>query len=249
MQRLRQVGAASLTAILALLPLSGFTVAAQEAGAGTPPEIVPGIVPPALPQRPRMLETQPPFDIPQWAKDAGHNGISTWRVVVDAAGAVAEAQLVRSSGSEAIDGAARQYIMQATFLPGTGYRDDRRTTAEVRLGYARWDERSPGGGMRDYRCADLLREVDWFRANVAQIAPAQAERTAVFTLERYFMLGSMLVFAADNPDLSYAEVGNHVPEFEQQWSDIVAACRADPASLLRDRMRDPRPLRVMLAGF
>ena len=195
------------------------------------------------PSEPRLFGRKS-IDIPQAAKDAGHNGRATWRVSVSADGRATALALVRSSNSPAIDEAARARLAGADYIPATDAAGQPIAgTVNVFLDYARWDKDSPGGGLADYRCADLVREHDWF------FAAKPAGDTRIFPLENYHDAVVMVPWRLANPGVSREAVAERRQEMKRAWLKVVDGCRRHPDALLLDRVEDPAGFRRWAEAF
>mgnify|MGYP002780950457 FL=1 len=168
----------------------------------------------------------------------------TWLATVGPDGKLKSLTLKRSSNSPAIDAAAKAwaeaaYYLAATDAAGAAIEGE----AEVRLDYARWDDESPGGGLGDYRCADLVREAEWFAA-------ANAGERKIFTLENFFTsmpgLKAMLDGAAtpsiEERQRGYASRG-------REWQRLLQRCRRSPDRLFLDLVDDAPFYRSLVESF
>ncbi|MFZ9395079.1 MAG: energy transducer TonB [Erythrobacter sp.] len=171
-------------------------------------------------------------DIPQWAKDEGHNGTASFIALVGADSRLIRLELDRSSGSPAIDAAAREraeslYYMAATDASGAKVEG----TVKVRLGYARHDPDSPGGGLDDYTCRDLVKEYRWF-------ARANAGVRRIFWLENAYtsmdVLGQLQSGAV--PSLEQRQKQRAVRE--KQWKALLKRCEKAPDGLFLDQVEE-----------
>jgi TonB family protein len=195
------------------------------------------------PGQPRLFGSKA-IDIPQAAKDAGHNGRATWRIAVSADGRATSLDLVRSSNSPAIDEAARARLAGATYLPATDAEGKPVAgTVDVFLDYARWDKDTPGGGIADYRCADLVREHDWF------FTAKPAGDTRIFPLENFHDAVVMAPWRLANPGVSREAVAARRQEMKRAWQKVVDGCRRHPDALLLDRVEDPAGFRRWVEAF
>lgn len=240
----------ALLALCATAGLAGDPAAQPAPTASSAPAVAP---PPPLrtvpmprqrhPSEPRLFGSKA-IDIPQAAKDAGHNGRATWRVSVSAEGRATALELVRSSNSPAIDEAARARLAGANYLTATDPAGNRVTgTVEVGLDYARWDKDSPGGGLDDYRCADLVREHDWF------LAAKPAGDTRIFPLENFHGAVAMVPWRLANPGVPREVVAARREDMKRAWLKVVKDCRRTPSALLLDRVEDPAGFRRWVESF
>ena len=201
------------------------------------------MAPPRHPRHARVFDLGA-IDIPQWAKDAGHNGRATYRVMVAANGTVTDIQLKTSSGSPAIDEAALKTIQAAHFIYATD-KDGHAVAGETHVyrEFARWDDESPGGGLDDYRCADLTREYDWFRKAHNNVSPP------IFALENYHVSLDMLANVEGVDRRDRAAVTKQRDKYMKQWLSVVKQCRKAPKVLLLDKVKDPVRFRSLVETF
>lgn len=191
---------------------------------------------------PASIFNPKPIDIPQWAKDEGHNGMVTYKVGITPDGKLDAIQLFKSSGSKAIDDAAMAAITSATFLNGTD-KDGKPSfdQIEITMEYERWDDESPGGGLDDYRCANLTKEYDWFtKAN---------GKDYIFPLQNFYVARDMLdnVDNVDRRDRKATE--KQRAKYTKEWTKLVKACRKTPDALLLDKVKDPETFRMWVESF
>ncbi|WP_260580563.1 energy transducer TonB [Sphingopyxis sp. PET50] len=237
-----------------LLAFACAAAAAQNSGEAPPPDgeaakpavgmrSVPRVQMPLHPRRAEIFRRTKVIDIPQWAKDAGHNGSVTYRVVVTADGAADKVQLIGSSGSTAIDQAALGAIRSASFVPATD-KDGNPVAGmtSVYSKYTRWEDESRGG-IRDYRCGDLIREYDWFREAHGNAGPPY------FALENYYVSRDMLanVEGVDRRDRKAVEKQRE--KYTGEWLGVVEGCRKTPGALLLDKIKDPQSFQDMAGSF
>jgi len=172
-------------------------------------------------------------DIPQWAKDEGHNGRATFSATVGAGGELVALDLVKSSGSEAIDTAVKDRAEGLTYKPAVN-KDCTPTQGKVRLtmSYAGFDKDSPGGGLDAYKCAHLLREYDWFEG-----ANAKGNRVFVPQLA-YNILGSMARMERGE-DIDTATMDADAATRIEMWDALVEQCRTVPDRVLLELIDHP----------
>lgn len=228
--------------LIALLILAPPASAQTQDGAAKQAEIVLPAPPRSNPSPARVARIGA-LDIPQAAKDAGHNGTVIWTATIGADGKLADLALKRSSNSPAIDAAARAAIESAYLFPATDREGNKiEGTADVRLDYARWNPSSPGGGLEDYLCSDLVRETQWF-------AKANAGKPGIFRLENYFVsyptLASLQAGTVPSPE----ERKKIRAEREADWADLLRTCRKQPDRRFLDMVEDPEFFREMVGTF
>ena len=169
-------------------------------------------------------------DIPQWAKDEGHNGRSTFSATVGSDGELASLDLVKSSGSEALDEAVEQRAKTLEYRPAIDA-DCNPTQGQVRftMSYARFDKDSPGGGLGDYTCGHMLREYDWF-------ARTKADGNLAFIPQLAFIIAGSMVRLERGEDLSSAVMDAEAEKRNAMWETLVKRCRTTPDTLLLDEI-------------
>ncbi|MBL0925262.1 MAG: TonB family protein [Sphingomonadaceae bacterium] len=184
------------------------------------------------------------IDIPQWAKDAGHNGSVYYIVSVTVDGHASDIKLSESSGSSAIDESALDRLKSARFLPATDSAGKPAAgSARIRLEYHQWDDESPGGGLDDYRCGQLTREYNWF----AQTHHGKNRR--IFPLQNYYVGWEMLKNREDIPLRDRPAIEAQRKKYEKRWQDVLEDCRKTPDRLLLDRVEDPKGFRGLAESF
>ncbi|MGX7925374.1 TonB family protein [Tsuneonella sp. HG094] len=182
-------------------------------------------------------------DIPQAAKDAGHNGSVTWQVSVGEDGKAAGYTLIDTSHSPAIDATAREWAERAYYLPALDAQGAKVAgTARVLLSYARWDRRSPGGGLDDYTCADLVREADWFAA-------ANRGERAIFWLENaYTSLPGLRAIERGEPFSRQQREASYARR-EKEWQKVIGRCRKAPDRPFLEQVDDAQFYRSIVESF
>jgi len=176
-------------------------------------------------------------DIPQWAKDEGHNGRATFAATVGADGQLASLELVKTSGSEAVDEAVEQRARSLEYRPAIDADcKPARGNVRVTMAYARFDKDSPGGGLSDYTCEHMLREYDWF-------SRAKAAGNRVFIPQLAFVIAGTMVRFERGEDLSPAMMDSEAEKRNAMWETLVERCRTTPGTLLLDEIDYPELLR------
>jgi TonB family protein len=197
---------------------------------------------PGHPERVRAERVRS-VDIPQWAKDEGHNGRATYTATVGPDGNLIALVLKESSMSPAIDEAVRAraeklYYFAATDKDGNPVEG----SVDVMIGYARHDADSQGGGIGDYTCGDLVREWDWFTA-------ANAGRGKLFWPQNAFTSFTSVgqILAGERP--SRAERAAMRAEREKMWTKIIKRCRKTPARLMLEEVDQPEAYANLVNSF
>ncbi len=232
-------GGAILVALLALAPPAAAQ--SQDGGAAQVDRIVP--VPARSNPSAARVARLGPLDIPQEAKDAGHNGAATWTATVGADGKLVDLTLKRSSNSPAIDAAARAMAESAHYFPATDREGHKvEGSVDVRLEYARWNKESPGGGLDTYRCGDLVRETDWF-------ADANAGTIKIFALENFFVSQPSLMAMQEGAIWSRTEREQSRAKRGKEWVGLIRQCRKTPDRAFLDLVDNRAFYRRLVESF
>ena len=223
-------------AVLAGMVTIAAPLSAQDAASPAPAQTdnpvlrIPAPEPMLRRGHPRRAEVQrvKSVDIPQWAKDEGHNGSATYVATVAPDGALTDLTLKKSSNSAAIDAAVGERARALRYTPATnGAGDPVEGKVEVYLGYARYDSDSPGGGFDDYTCADMLREYEWFRAN------SEGFRRIFWPQNAYTSLPSMAMMTTG--ETSTWQQREKMREAQgKKWDKLVKRCAKTPDQLFLD---------------
>jgi len=225
-------------ALVTVLALLAAPVGAQQADRA--PRIAPP--PPPYPREARA-EGVKTVDIPQAAKDAGHNGRATFTVTVGADGSMIALVLKESSMSPAIDAAAKAQAERLRYFPATD-KDGNRVegTVNVSIAYARYDSRSPGGGIETYTCGDLVREWDWFTA-------ANAGRRKLFwPMNAYTSLTSVQAMQQGiTPSPESRQMVR--AQREKMWAKLIKRCRKQTARLMLEEVDRPQIYANLVNSF
>ena len=223
--------------------------AAQQATAPPPaePAVAPNItvVPPPLPGPSFWARREPVtrVDIPQWAKDAGHNGSATYTAPVGADGKLVALDLRVSSRSEAIDAAVKARAETLAYQPATD-KDGNPVAGpvNVRMTYARFDAQSPGGGIETYTCGDLVREYDWFQA-------ANADRGIRFAPEQEYLMIGVNLLLKQGRQVTDAELTAEVDARALMWAQLLERCRKAPERLMLEEVDHPEALQRRMENY
>lgn len=223
---------------LFLLVLAAAPLAAQDAVPVSPPPRAPDIrmvpvAPVARDPRPARAESVKTVDIPQSAKDAGHNGRATFTATVGADGKLVALVLKESSRSPAIDAAVKARAEKLTYFPATDKDGNKvQGTVDVAMAYARHDADSPGGGIESYTCGDLVREYDWFTA-------ANAGRRKLFWPHNAYTSLTSIEAMRQGSTLSREARLLARQQREEMWGKLIKRCRMKPASLMLQEVDQP----------
>lgn len=182
-------------------------------------------------------------DIPQWAKDAGHNGSATYKATVGADGKLVSLDLMVSSLSDAIDAAVKARAETLSYAPATD-KDGNPTSGPVlvRMSYARYDKDSPGGGIETYTCGDLVREYDWFNAAHDGLLTGFAPRTAFHTLGVRWRMEQRL-------PLDDASIDADIEARIESWPLLLERCREFPDRLLLSEIEYPETYQRLVDSY
>lgn len=239
--------------IAGLLALSAPT-AAQESTASTSPPPATGkrkmgtdfLGAPASvtrhPQRARPKAVKP-IDIPQAAKDEGHNGRATYTITVGPDGTLISLILKESSMSPAIDEAVKARLETARYIPATDKDGNKvQGTADAWMTYARHDADSPGGGIETYTCGDLVREWDWFTA-------ANAARRKLFWPHNAYTSLTSVEAMRQGVTPSRTERLSARAKREAMWAKLIKRCRKTPARLMLEEVDQPQAYANLVNSF
>ncbi len=183
--------------------------------------------------RPARAERVRTVDIPQAAKDAGHNGTAVYTATVGADGQLAALTLKQSSMSPAIDEAVKARAQKLYYFAATD-KDGNKVegTVDVVASYARHDKDSPGGGIDNYTCGDLVREWDWFTA-------ANAGRGKLFWPHNaYTSLTGIEAMRQGEWPSRQARLAERATR-EEMWAKLIKRCRKSPARLMLEEVDQP----------
>ena len=227
--------------VLVLLALAASPLAAQQSVPAPPVRSVP--MPPERNPRPASAQRIAAVDIPQAAKDEGHNGSATYTATVGADGKLIALALKESSMSPAIEAAVKARAETLRYSAATD-RDGTRVegSVDVRGSYARHDKDSTGGAIETYTCGDLVREWDWFTA-------ANAGRRKLFWPHNaYTSLASIQAMwqgsAPSGEDRRAARA-----EREVMWTKLIKRCRKTPAKLMLGEVDQPQAYGNLVNAF
>lgn len=236
---MRQRGALAMLAAAAACPLAAQDVAPP------PPETVVRPEPMRVERNPRAASAQRvgAIDIPQAAKDEGHNGTATWTATVGPDGKLIGLVLRESSMSPAIDAAVKARAETLRYFAATDKDGNKvQGTVDVRGSYARHDSDSPGGGIENYTCGDLVREWDWFTA-------ANAGRRKLFWPNNaYTSLTSVGQLLAGERPSREARLAARM-EREKMWAKLIKRCRKTPARLMLEEVDQPDDYASLVNSF
>lgn len=223
-------GRVAVVLVAAFLGLWPARSPGQEAGADKPISSV--LVSPPGPRSAAYVGSRL-LDIPDSAKAEGHNGWVVWTVKVGADGKPLSLALKRSSGSTAIDAAAKARLEGGRFLPAIS-RDlvDVESDLDVHLGYFLWNADGGAGNLKSYTCADLVREFDWF-------SRANARTQLLFPLWNAYTSLDGVAGMMDGGTPTAGEREAQRRRREQQWSRLVDTCRKHPTALFMDQVDQP----------
>ena len=172
-------------------------------------------------------------DIPQWAKDEGHNGRASVSVTVDPDGSVAAIDLVKTSGSDAINKAVMERARQLEYSPAIDAEcQPTRAAVRVTMQYGRFDKDSPGGGLDGYTCGYMLREYDWFVA-------AKGDGNALFIPQFTYVISGSLVRLEQGEDMTSSMMDAEAEKRVKAWDAVVERCRKAPDTPLLDEIDFP----------
>jgi TonB family protein len=246
-----RAGALLLLAALVAGPLAAQSVEPETAPAPAPgPTAAPAPAPVRTAPMPPIRHPQrvefgrvKTVDIPQWAKDEGHNGTATWTATVAADGTLIALVLKESSMSPAIDAAAQARARTLTYSPATDREGNRiEASVDVAMEYGRHDDDSPGGGLGDYTCGDLIRELDWFTA-------ANAGRRKLFWPQNAFTSLATIIRLEQGLPPDPAAIVPARKAREKLWTKLVKTCRKAPGRLMLTEVDQPDAYARLVNSF
>lgn len=193
--------------------------------------------------QPVQAERVKAVDIPQAAKDAGHNGKATYTATVGPDGKLTALELKQSSMSPAIDAAVKAQAEQLWYGAATDAAGNPiEGKVDVFIGYARHDSDSPGGGIETYTCGDLIREYDWFTA-------ANAGRRKLFWPENAYTSLASIVRMEQGVALDRAKMLADRQAREKMWAKLIKRCRKAPEKLMLSEVDQPEAYRRLVNSF
>lgn len=221
-------------ATLVVLALVASPLAAQQAvpAPQSPLLVVPA---PATQSRYRspQVERVKTVDIPQWAKDEGHNGLAVLVATIAPDNRLIALELKQSSGSAAIDAAVRERAENLWYRAGTDTDGNPvESRWSIHMEYARWDKDSPGGGLQTYTCTDLVREHDWFMS-------VEIERPIPFYPMALYLTAGPIWRMEQGIDVDIASADAEIEARREQWSLLLERCRRNPQRLVLEEVDYP----------
>ncbi|MCL9983609.1 MAG: energy transducer TonB [Erythrobacter sp.] len=218
--------------------------AAQQAAPAPPPlvTIVPAPGETDLYEAPKV-ERVKAVDIPQWAKDAGHNGLATYRATIAPDNSLIGLELKSSSGSAVIDAAVKARAETLWYRAGTdaaGKPVESRTL--VSMEYARYDWKSPGGGVETYTCGDLVREFDWFSA-------LDPKPELPFLPQQVYEELRMWARIEKREQFDHKAMPAEIAARAAHWPLLIERCRKAPERLMLDEIDYPDTFRRRMAQY
>jgi hypothetical protein len=229
--------------LIAMLALAA-PGAAQQAAPAPPPllTIIPAPDETDLYEFPKVEQVKA-VDIPQWAKDAGHNGLAIYRATIAPDNMLIGLELKQSSGSAAIDAAVKARAETLWYRAGT---DAAGKPVESRIlvsmEYARYDWKSPGGGIEAYTCGDLVREYEWFAA-------LDPKPELPFLPQQVFEELRMWVRIDQREPLERDIIMEEVAARAAMWPALIERCRKVPERLMLDEIDYPDMFRKRMAQY
>lgn len=193
-----------------------FTMMTQALPGSSLPEARPLPLPPALlPElaQPQIIEkSDAPF--PEAARMAGHHGQVKVTATVDANGRVNATTVTESSRSDLLDAAAADAARSTRFRPALD--DEGKPTEGSYVLTYKFDDRT----LKTYRCADAVRDVDWWHA----VWPGRSDEV------------DWLIYWFAMLDTSNPTAGG---ERDRLIAKVWTRCRATPDALLADAANIP----------
>ncbi len=180
-------------------------------------------------------------EFPAEAKALGQHGTVMIGFEIDASGAVLNAYVKRSSGSDLLDASALATAKTARFSPAF----DANGTAiplKFQAPYDFYQSRSsePGGGFVHYRCSAFTAEMDWWEATQPE-KEGRRDRDEVYS----FLLG-LRVISFPGGMMAGLRDGKVTGAHEKDWNNARKKCRANPDALVVDYL-EQRDMLLALA--
>lgn len=227
--------------MLLLLALAASPLAAQPAVPGPPVRTLP--MPAERNPRPATAQRIAALDIPQAAKDEGHNGTATYTATVGPDGKLVALILKESSMSPAIDAAVKARAETLWYFAATDKDGNKiEGSVDVRGGYSRHDQDSPGGGIATYTCGDLVREWDWFTA-------ANVARRKLFWPHNAYTSLTGIEAMRQGVTPSREERLAVRQQREGMWAKLIKRCRKTPGRLMLDEVEEPQAYANLVNSF
>lgn len=182
-------------------------------------------------------------DIPQWAKDEGHNGRAVYRATISPDNTLVGLELMQSSGSAAIDAAVKARAETLWYKAGTDPAGKPiESRIPVAMEYARHDKDSPGGGIETYTCGDLVREFEWYMAANVDSATPFLPQLIYVGLRTYLRLEQ-----GEPVDVPIMDAD--ADERRPMWQALLERCRNAPQRLMLDEVDYPETFSFQIARY
>lgn len=221
----------------AVFLLSGSAVplnaGVQASGAQSPPML--RIPPPTAnrqhPKRARAVNYDGYVEIPDWAREAGHNGVVTVRALVGPDGKATGVEVVTSSNSSAIDAAAVEEALALRYEPATSGNGEP-TVGHFDMQFRYGQSTTPRGeSYGAYTCKAMISELRWYSAanpETADFFNPQSRYTRLVVWQR----------RRDQPRMTVKEADESERQRLPMWEALVERCESNPDSLFVDQMED-----------
>lgn len=226
-----------ISAIVLLVGSFNTSAAASQEHSAQPREFIPPSAPSIAP-RPMLARVHPRaydghVEIPQWARDEGHNGVVQVVTTVDRDGKPTSVKVLKSSNSEAIDTAALEEAMELPYDPAqTVSGEPISGTVTLRFQFAKYlSDRLFWYDFRSYTCANMLGEMHWYTA-------ANPETVDFFGPKVIYTGLAIRQNRYARPRMTREERERSRREREPMWNGLVEACKASPKSSFTDVMED-----------
>lgn len=178
------------------------------------------------------IATRPDFidgpraELSEAEKALGHHGAVIIEGVIGTDGTMRAARVKASSGVPALDGIALAAATASRFTPA---KDAAGVALPVltSMPFELVAYKTPKGGLFEYRCAQWVRDMDWWRS----VAPQRPWKEH----ELYKMqLGMMMLGMIQTARGDHAKMQTEIAGFETRWNAALDRCRAEPRKLQKD---------------
>ncbi|MCC6926016.1 energy transducer TonB [Novosphingobium sp.] len=221
----------ALIALALALPTARPALAQDPAASPAKPAPLPA--PPRI-TRPKTLET-PKFVFPEEALAQGHHGTPVHAVTLNPDGSIREIKLITSSRSAVLDKAAGDLLAGTKFSPALDAAGKPiEYTFRAPVEFERWTDDGKGGNLLTYRCADFVRENQWWETAYADTPKAKPSLREVLVGLRF----------VTNPAARTADgLKNLIAQSDKEWNKAISKCRAKPDQLVIDQFEQKEVLK------
>lgn len=210
--------------------VAGASLAGLAAAPLAAAPVVPSLAFPSAPAVAPRPVTLPAADYPAAERDAGHNGMVEVAAGIDEEGRIAGPVTVTApSGAATLDALALAATRAATFTPA---RDAAGAAVEVPVRltflFGSYASAAPGSGFAAYRCAELVRDADWWRSAFPE------RKWSDFPVYAQLFVAPLLRYGHAIP---MAAIVGRMHGFPAHWQELLAVCRTRPEARLADTIQ------------